>query len=47
MDLCDATTGFYSRDATRPTIPGINTWVHLAWVYDDAANTLKLYVNGA
>ena len=47
MDLCDATSRVLSRDATRPTIPGINTWVHLAWVYDDAANTLKLYVNGA
>ena len=47
MDLCDATSRVLSRDATRPTIPGVNTWVHLAWVYDDAANTLKLYVNGA
>ena len=46
MDLCDAAGRVLSRDATRPTIPGINTWVHLAWVYDDAANTLKLYVNG-
>jgi hypothetical protein len=46
MDICDATGRVLSRDATRPTIPGINTWVHLAWVYNDAANTLKLYVNG-
>ncbi len=47
MDLSDATTRVLSRDATRPTVPGTNVWVHLAWVYDDAANTLKLYVNGA
>jgi hypothetical protein len=46
MDLSDASTRVLSRDATRPTIPGVNIWVHLAWVYDDAANTLKLYVNG-
>jgi len=46
MDLSDAAGRVLSRDATRPTIPGVNTWVHLAWVYDDAANTLKLYVNG-
>ncbi|MCU0916513.1 MAG: hypothetical protein MUC88_18400 [Planctomycetes bacterium] len=46
MDLSDAATRVLSRDATRPTVPDINTWVHLTWVYDDAANTLKLYMNG-
>lgn len=46
MDLSDATTRILSRDAARPTVPPVNTWVHLAWVLDDAANTLKLYING-
>jgi hypothetical protein len=47
MDLSDAGARVLSRDATRPTIPGTGIWVYLTWVYDDAANTLKMYVNGA
>jgi hypothetical protein len=46
MDLEDAKGRLLSRDGTRPTLPGVNTWVHVAWVYDDPADTLKLYVNG-
>jgi hypothetical protein len=46
MDLCDAAGRVLSRDATRPTVAGVNTWTHLTWVYDDAANTLKLYMDG-
>lgn len=46
MDICDAAGRVLSRDATRPTVPAINTWVHLAWVLDNNANTLKLYMNG-
>lgn len=26
---------------------GTNTWVHIAWVYDGANGTSKLYINGA
>ncbi len=46
MDLCNATGRVLSRDATRPTVPPLNTWMHLTWVYDDNANTLKLYIDG-
>jgi hypothetical protein len=46
MDISDATGRVLSRDANRPAVPGVNTWVHLAWVYSDAADTLQLYING-
>ncbi len=32
--------------ASAKTLPALNTWYHLAGVYDAAAKTLSLYVNG-
>ncbi len=47
MDLEDASGRTLSRDSARPTLPGVGEWVHLIWILDDQADTLKLYVNGA
>ncbi|GII23282.1 hypothetical protein Pme01_28790 [Planosporangium mesophilum] len=33
--------------ATSTSTPALNTWTHLAGVYDAAAGTMTLYVNGA
>jgi len=45
MDFSNATQRVLSRDAGGPTVPA-NTWVHLAWVYDDVADTFNEYHNG-
>ena len=45
MDISNATTRVLARDAGGPTVPA-GTWVHVAWVYDDAGDTFKEYHNG-
>ncbi|MCJ7777332.1 MAG: LamG domain-containing protein, partial [Sedimentisphaerales bacterium] len=45
MDFENATSRNLNRDTDGPTIPA-NTWVHVAWVYDDVANTFSEYHNG-
>lgn len=45
MDICSATERNLNRDTDGPTIPG-DTWIHLAWVLDDAGNTFNEYHNG-
>jgi hypothetical protein len=46
MPWQDATTS--SGDLVQSaSAPAINTWVHLAGVYDATAGTIRLYVNGA
>ncbi|HEX8347408.1 MAG TPA: LamG-like jellyroll fold domain-containing protein [Actinoplanes sp.] len=46
MPWQDATTS--SGDLVQSTVvPALNTWVHLAGVYDATAGTIRLYVNGA
>ncbi len=43
--------GYYASAATQELYGGTNittgTWYHVAVIYDDAANVLNLYVNGA
>jgi hypothetical protein len=41
----DGDTQTYTR-ALSTTVPAVNTWVHLAGVYDATAQQVKLYVNG-
>jgi len=45
MDLQDAGGRTLNRDTDGPAVPG-DTWVHLAWVYDDEANVFNEYHNG-
>jgi len=45
MDFESATGRNLNRDADGPTVPA-DTWVHVAWVYDDVANTFNEYHNG-
>ena len=44
-------TGFHDGTNWRETLTGINlsinTWYHLAGVFDDTNNTYKVYINGA
>ncbi|HUT44657.1 MAG TPA: LamG domain-containing protein, partial [Sedimentisphaerales bacterium] len=45
MDFTNATARNLNRDTDGPTVPA-NTWVHVAWVYDDVANTFNEYHDG-
>jgi len=45
MDITNATARNLNRDEDGPTVPA-NTWVHVAWVYDDVANTFNEYHDG-
>jgi hypothetical protein len=45
MDFESAAGRNLNRDADGPAIPA-DTWVHVAWVYDDVANTFYEYHNG-
>ena len=45
MDICSATARNLNRDSDGPTIPG-DTWIHLAWVFDDAGDMFHEYHNG-
>lgn len=45
MDISTATVRSLTRDTDGPTIPG-DTWIHLAWVLDDAGNTFNEYHDG-
>ncbi len=45
MDICSATARSLARDSDGPTIPG-DTWIHLAWVLDDAGDVFNEYHNG-
>jgi hypothetical protein len=42
LDLTNASARNLNRDTDGPTVPA-NTWVHVAWVYDDVANTFNEY----
>ncbi len=45
MDICSATARILARDSGGPTLP-VNTWVHVAWVFDDAGDLFKEYHDG-
>ena len=45
MDISNATARTLNRDTDGPTVPA-NIWVHVAWVYDDVANTFNEYHDG-
>ncbi len=45
MDICSATARSLARDTDGPTVPD-ETWVHLAWVLDDAGDVFNEYHNG-
>ncbi|MEN6576674.1 MAG: LamG domain-containing protein, partial [Phycisphaerales bacterium] len=45
MDICSATARTLARDSGGATVPA-GTWVHLAWVFDDAGDLFKEYHNG-
>jgi hypothetical protein len=45
MDFESATGRNLNRDADGSAVPA-DTWVHVAWVYDDVANTFDEYHNG-
>lgn len=38
--------GFYSDDLTGSTSVSVNTWMHVAYVYDLSTNTKSVYLNG-
>ena len=38
--------GFYNNDLDSSTIIQIFTWYHVAFVYDNASTTQKIYLNG-
>ncbi len=44
MDICGATARTLARDGGGNTVP-TDTWVHVAWVFDDAGNLLSEYHN--
>jgi hypothetical protein len=45
MDFESATGRNLNRDSDGPAVPA-DTWVHVAWIYDDVANTFNEYHNG-
>ncbi|MHC4324473.1 MAG: PA14 domain-containing protein, partial [Planctomycetota bacterium] len=45
MDLTNASARNLNRDTDGPTVPA-DIWVHVAWVYDDVANTFNEYHDG-
>jgi len=48
LDMRDSTGRYFSRDvdAAAFTILEQDTWYHIAFVFDDVANTLTEYING-
>jgi len=45
MDMCNATARVLYRDNQAVILPG-DTWVHLAWVYNDENDTYDEYYDG-
>ena len=45
MDICSATARSLNRDTDGAVVPA-DTWVHVAWVLDDAGDTFSEYHNG-
>lgn len=45
MDICGATARTLARDSGGSTVPA-DTWVHVAWVFDDMGDLFKEYHNG-
>jgi hypothetical protein len=45
MDMCNATTRTLYRDNQGTILPG-DTWMHLAWVYNDETDTYDEYHDG-
>jgi hypothetical protein len=44
--LCFTTRGVGNDDMASVRIPPLNEWIHVTCVYDNAANTKTLYING-
>jgi hypothetical protein len=44
--LCFTTRGVGNDDMASVITPPLNEWIHITCVYDDAANTKTIYVNG-
>ncbi|MBN1362773.1 MAG: hypothetical protein JW993_19400 [Sedimentisphaerales bacterium] len=50
VDLRDSDQRYFSRDDTTPplgTLMATNTWYHIAVVFDDAGDTMTIYLDGA
>ena len=44
--LCFTTRGVDQDDTASRFVPPLNTWIHITCVYDDAASTKTIYIDG-